>query len=55
VEAAARLGCVTAASALGAVGSQTYRADRDSLLAAVSRAYGTDAAQEIAPALSGMP
>ncbi|MHC3820654.1 carbohydrate kinase family protein [Streptomyces sp. DT9] len=54
LEAAARLGCVTAASALGTVGSQAYRADRDSLLASVARAYGAEAEEEIAPALSGM-
>lgn len=55
LEAAARLGCVTAASALGAVGSQAYSVDRDGLLATVSRAYGADAAEEIAPALHDVP
>ncbi|GAA2307685.1 carbohydrate kinase family protein [Streptomyces kunmingensis] len=55
LEAAARLGCVTAASALGTVGSQAYRADREHLLAETARVYGSDAAQEIAPALNGMP
>ncbi|MFD7868731.1 carbohydrate kinase family protein [Streptomyces sp. NPDC057682] len=55
LEAAARLGCVTAAAALGAVGSQAYRVDRDALLDTVARAYGSAAADEIAPALNAVP
>ncbi|MFJ5780136.1 carbohydrate kinase family protein [Streptomyces sp. NPDC093094] len=51
---AARLGCVLAAQALAAVGSQTYRADRARLLGTAARAYGDDAAAELAPALDRM-
>ncbi|MFJ8547238.1 carbohydrate kinase family protein [Streptomyces sp. NPDC093586] len=51
---AARLGCAMAAQALAAVGSQTYRADRTRLLDTAARAYGTDAAAELAPALDRM-
>ncbi|WP_020141401.1 carbohydrate kinase family protein [Streptomyces sp. 351MFTsu5.1] len=51
--AAARLGCVVAATALSTVGSQSYRIDRDHLLTTAERAYGTAAAQELAPALDG--
>ncbi|MFF0885045.1 PfkB family carbohydrate kinase [Streptomyces sp. NPDC003456] len=51
VDHAARLGCVLAAQALAAVGSQTYRAERTRLLDTAARAYGTDAAAALAPAL----
>lgn len=52
---AARLGCVLAAQALGAVGSQSYHADPARLLAAAAHAYGTRAAEQLAPALGERP
>jgi len=52
---AARLGCVVAAQALGAVGSQSYRTDPEQLLAAAERAYGTAAALLLASGLGERP
>ncbi|MGN9796390.1 carbohydrate kinase family protein [Streptomyces sp. OZ13] len=52
---AAHLGCVVAAEALGAVGSQSYHADRARLLATAERAYGPAAAALLAPALGERP
>ncbi|MFE9427003.1 carbohydrate kinase family protein [Kitasatospora sp. NPDC006697] len=46
---AARLGCVLAAEALGAVGPQAYTVDPARLLAVAEQAYGTEAAALIAP------
>jgi adenosine kinase len=51
LDAAARLGCVVAAQALAAVGSQTYRIDPSHLLRTAEHAYGTEAAEQLAPAL----
>ncbi|AWT42925.1 MULTISPECIES: carbohydrate kinase family protein [Streptomyces] len=53
--AAARLGCVVASAALATVGSQAYRIDPEHLLTTAARAYGADAARELAPALDGTP
>jgi adenosine kinase len=53
--AAARLGCVLASTALSAIGSQTYRIDREHLLTTAAHAYGAAAARELAPALDGTP
>ncbi|RST05012.1 carbohydrate kinase family protein [Streptomyces sp. WAC05374] len=53
LESAARLGCVVAAEALGAVGSQAYRIDPERLLATAARAYGAEAARLLAPGLGG--
>ncbi|MFJ8078016.1 carbohydrate kinase family protein [Streptomyces sp. NPDC096176] len=52
---AARLGCVVAAQALGAVGSQSYRTDPQQLLAAAERAYGPAAVDRLAPGLGERP
>ncbi|MEU1660144.1 carbohydrate kinase family protein [Streptomyces griseofuscus] len=49
--AAARLGCAVASEAIRTVGSQAYEAAPGRLLAALTTAYGADAAAEIAPAL----
>ncbi|MFD3518822.1 carbohydrate kinase family protein [Streptomyces sp. NPDC058657] len=51
LEPAARLGCAMAALALRAVGSQSYEAGPDVLLATVEAAYGPGAAQQLAPVL----
>ncbi|MEV3993787.1 carbohydrate kinase family protein [Streptomyces sp. NPDC049837] len=51
LESAARLGCVVAGEALGAVGSQAYRIDPERLLATATRAYGAEAARLLAPGL----
>ncbi|MFI0982585.1 carbohydrate kinase family protein [Streptomyces sp. NPDC021093] len=52
---AAQLGCVLAAQALGAVGSQSYLADPRQLLATATDAYGADAARLLAPGLAHRP
>ncbi|MER7000133.1 carbohydrate kinase family protein [Streptomyces sp. NPDC000410] len=49
--AAARLGCAVAAEAIRTVGSQSYDATPDRLLANLTAAYGADAAAESAPHL----
>jgi adenosine kinase len=51
VRPAARLGCVMAALALRAVGSQSYEAEPAGLLAGVAAAYGAAAAEELAGVL----
>lgn len=51
LDAAARLGCLVAAQALAAVGSQTYRIDPSHLLRTAEHAYGIEAAEQLAPAL----
>ncbi|MEV7019929.1 carbohydrate kinase family protein [Streptomyces sp. NPDC093991] len=53
--AAARLGCAVAAEAIRTVGSQSYDAAPDRLLANLTAAYGADAAAEIAPHLAVAP
>jgi adenosine kinase len=55
LDAAARLGCVVAAQALATVGSQTYRIDPAQLLSAAERAYGDEAAGQLATALKELP
>jgi adenosine kinase len=50
-EPAARLGCAMAATALGAIGSQSYRADPAHLTALIESAYGTGAARPLAALL----
>ncbi|MCQ4212418.1 carbohydrate kinase family protein [Streptomyces longispororuber] len=52
--AAARLGCAVAAEAIRTVGSQSYDATPDRLLANLTAAYGTDAAAAIAPHLAAV-
>ncbi|MFE0516179.1 carbohydrate kinase family protein [Streptomyces sp. NPDC058964] len=49
--ASIRLGCSVAAEVIRTVGSQSYDAAADRLLANLTAAYGTDAAEEIAPHL----
>ncbi|GHG41343.1 carbohydrate kinase family protein [Streptomyces albogriseolus] len=48
---AARLGCALAALSLAAVGPQTYEPGRRILLDHLARAYGAEAARELAPYL----
>ncbi|MEU0744720.1 carbohydrate kinase family protein [Streptomyces sp. NPDC006134] len=50
--AAARLGCALAAEAIRTVGSQSYEATPDRLLANLTAAYGADAAADLAPHLA---
>ncbi|MFF3126625.1 carbohydrate kinase family protein [Streptomyces sp. NPDC057908] len=52
LKAAVRLGCSVAAEVIRTVGSQSYDAAADRLLANLTAAYGTDAAEEIAPYLA---
>ncbi|MFH8492415.1 carbohydrate kinase family protein [Streptomyces longisporoflavus] len=53
LEAAARLGCVLAATVLAEVGSQSYDVTPPKLSAQIESAYGTAAAAELADALDG--
>lgn len=55
LESAARLGCVLASLALDTVGSQSYSVDAAQLLATATRAYGAEAAAELAPLLERTP
>ena len=50
-DAAARLGCALAASALGGVGPQDYEFCPERLLAALASAYGEPPAGALAPDL----
>ncbi|MEU5959521.1 carbohydrate kinase family protein [Streptomyces sp. NPDC047525] len=51
LRAAVRLGCAVAAEVISTVGSQSYDATADRLLANLTAAYGADAAEEISPHL----
>lgn len=52
--AAVRLGCAVAAEVIRTVGSQSYDAAADRLLANLTAAYGSEAAEEIAPCLAAV-
>ncbi|MBM9624544.1 carbohydrate kinase family protein [Streptomyces zhihengii] len=52
---AARLGCVLAAEALGAIGSQSYEVDTAQLLRTAKSTYGLAAARQLASGLTEQP
>ncbi|MFG2561784.1 carbohydrate kinase family protein [Streptomyces sp. NPDC048496] len=54
LERSARLGCALATTVLESVGTQEYPLSAQTLLHRLAAAYGTEAAEEIAPGLTGI-